>query len=366
MNVKPILGLRAKISVKGSGKWEESGGDKAKFGLSITEILNSIHFLRQHNLIDCVKLFHFHIGSQVTQIQTIKDAITEGARIYAKLIKQEVPIEYFDVGGGLGVDYDGSQSTANSSRNYRKGQYISDVVYGIQQICDVEKVAHPHIISESGRALTAHHSCIITQVIGEIDPYAFQYNTAPSEKDHLLVKNIRDALEDLSEKNVQEIYNDALLIKEDSVNAFKLGVLSLEERAKIESLFGKISKKIASIIKDMDFLPEDLEDFEEEVSKQYLCNFSIFQSLPDVWAIKQIIPAIPITRLNEQPTEKCTLVDITCDSDGKIDRFTDKGECARSINLHKLTRDRKYYMGFFSNWCLSRRDGRYAQPLWTS
>lgn len=348
MKVKPIIGLRARINSRGSGRWSESGGERAKFGLSITEIIQAIDFVKSEGLLDCVKLFHFHIGSQVTNIQTIKSAINEGARIYSKLYRMGVPLEYFDVGGGLGVDYDGSKSGGDSSRNYTAKEYMSDVVYGLMQICDDEEVPHPNIVSESGRAITAHHSCIITNVVDVIDPLNNKYEVEISEEDHILVQNIKDAFNDLNESNIQEIYNDALAIKGDSINAFSLGVLELRERALIETYFSKISDKIVKLIKDMEDMPEDLESFEESNSKQYLCNFSVFQSLPDVWAINQLVPIVPLQRLNEEPTIKSTLVDITCDSDGKINSFIQKqGSANNTINLHKIEKDEEYYLGFF-------------------
>ncbi|MGB0452377.1 MAG: biosynthetic arginine decarboxylase [Bacteriovoracaceae bacterium] len=348
MKVRPLIGIRAKISVRGAGKWSESGGEKAKFGLSVSEILKALEILEEEQYLDCVKLLHFHIGSQVTTIQSFKDAVTESARIYAKLYQKGVPLEYFDVGGGLGVDYVGSKtSSVEYSMNYTTDEYINDVVYGLKQICDMEKVPHPTIVSESGRALTAHHSCIVTKVMGEIDPYFHESENFVYKDDHILVKNMRESLEDLSQDTFQEVYNDALAIKEDAISAFKLGVLSLEERAKIETMFGKVSKRISQILDSIESVPEDMQYYKDSIAKQYLCNFSVFQSLPDVWAINQVIPIVPISRLNEFPTERCTLVDITCDSDGKIDRFIENDESEGSLRLHKLKKDKPYHIGFF-------------------
>jgi arginine decarboxylase len=348
MNVRPLIGIRGKISVKGSGKWSDSGGDKAKFGLTISEILGVIEILEEENMLDCLELFHFHIGSQVTQIQSVKDAVAEGARIYSLLVKKGISLKYFDVGGGLGVDYEGSKSTSSSSSmNYSTDEYVSDVVYGLKQICDTEGVPHPNILSESGRAITAHHSCIITNVIGEIDPFRHRFDNTVYKTDHILVKNMRESLEEITPENFQEIYNDAVAIKTDALSGFKLGVLSLEERAKIETLFGKICTRIKEFVNKAEDIPEDLLGFKDDIAKQYLCNFSIFQSLPDVWAIQQILPIVPIHRLNEKPTEDCTLVDITCDSDGKIDNFIENDGTSGSLKLHKLKKDEDYYIGFF-------------------
>lgn len=348
MNVRPLIGIRGKISVKGSGKWSESGGDKAKFGLTISEILGVIETLEEEGLLDCLQLFHFHIGSQVTRIQSVKDAIAEGGRIYALLAKNNVPLKYFDVGGGLGVDYEGSKSiSSSSSMNYSTDEYVSDIVYGLKQVCDTEGVEHPHILSESGRAITAHHSCIITNVVGEIDPFFHRFDNNVYKTDHILVKNMRESLEEITPDNFQEIYNDALAIKTDALSAFKLGVLSLEERAKIETLFGRVCMRIKDFINKAEDVPEDLLGFKDDIAKQYLCNFSIFQSLPDVWAIQQVLPIVPTHRLNERPTENCTLVDITCDSDGKIDHFIENDGTSGSLKLHKLKKDEDYHIGFF-------------------
>lgn len=348
MEVKPLIGIRGKISVRGSGKWSESGGDKAKFGLTVSEILGVIDLLKEEDLLDCLQLFHFHIGSQVTNIQNIKDAIIEGGRIYALLVKKGVPLQYFDVGGGLGVDYEGNKSiNSASSMNYSTEEYVSDIVYGLKQTCDTEEVPHPNILSESGRAITAHHSCIITEVIGEIDPFYHRFDNFVYKTDHILVKNMRESLEEINPDNFQEIYNDALSIKTDALSAFKLGVLSLEERAKLETLFGRICRRIKEFIDAAEHVPDDLLNFKDDIAKQYLCNLSIFQSLPDVWAIKQVVPILPIHRLNERPTETCILVDITCDSDGKIDNFIENDETTGSLKLHKLKKDEHYYLGFF-------------------
>lgn len=347
MEVSPKIGIRGKISVRGSGKWSESGGDKAKFGLTISEILGVIDLLKQEEMIECLELFHFHIGSQVTNIQSIKDAIIEGGRIYSQLVKKGIPLKYFDVGGGLGVDYLGTKSAIASSMNYSTQEYVSDIVYGLKQICDTENIPHPHILSESGRAITAHHSCIITKVIGEIDPFFHRFDNFVYKTDHILVKNMRESLEELNPKNFQEIYNDALSIKTDALSAFKLGVLSLEERAKLETLFGRICIRIKEFIENEEDIPESLINFKDDIAKQYLLNFSIFQSLPDAWAIQQVLPIVPIHRLNEKPTENCTLVDITCDSDGKIDNFIENDDTTGSLKLHKLKKGEDYLIGIF-------------------
>jgi arginine decarboxylase len=348
MKVCPIIGIRAKMNIKGRGRWADSSGEKAKFGLSIPEILKLIEVLKSEDMLDSLKLFHFHIGSQITDIRTVKDAIDEGGRIYSKLFQMGVPLEYFDVGGGLGIDYDGSRSTNDSSINYNVHEYATDVVYGLKQICDLEGVPHPNIVTESGRFITAHHSCVITNVIGKVDHSFTEYPTKKVTGEHILVTNIRDLLGELTEKNYQEIYNDALSIKEQCGHAFKLGILSLEERAKIESLYWSISKRVFEIVQDKDFIPEEMQHFDDLISDLYLCNFSVFQSAADSWAIDQLLPIMPIHRLDEKPSRYASIADITCDSDGKINRFIDRDEGLKNtIPLHRLEKDKDYYLGIF-------------------
>jgi len=347
MNVAPMIGLRAKMSVKGSGKWAESGGDKAKFGLTIAEMNHAIQILKEENQLSCLKLFHFHIGSQVTDIRTIKEVIREGGRIYAELLKLGANIEYFDVGGGLGVDYDGSQSTNESSINYNLKDYVCDIVYILKEICAEEKVPAPNIVTESGRAITARHSCVITNVIDKIETSFTEFPTDVGIDEHRLVSKMREMYESLNLKNAQETFNDAEDTKKEALSAFRLGILDLEERAKIETLFWKITKKIAGYLPEMEFIPENLYDITKSIAPQYLCNFSIFQSAPDMWAIGQLLPILPITRLNEKPTTEGTLVDITCDSDGKINKFIGIEETRNLLPLHDLKPNEDYFIGLF-------------------
>lgn len=348
MGMAPLIGLRVRLSVKGAGKWADSTGERAKFGLSIAELLQAIKLLKDEKLDDNIKLFHFHIGSQIPDIRTLKDAFTEGARIFTKLVKMGIDIEYFDVGGGLGINYDGTNSVTDSSTNYSLKDYAEDVVYILKQICDLEEVEHPNIVTESGRAITAHHSCIIANVFGrvEMSPTSFPTNSTPGE--HILVKNMRDLHKDVKKSNIRETYNDALQFKDECANAFKLGIISLEERAKIETLFWKICKDVLSMALKMESAPQEILDIKDKLSDQYLCNFSIFQSAPDTWAIDQVIPVVPITRLNEQPDNSCNLVDITCDSDGKIDMFIgEDGDIRPTMPLHKLKKNQEYFIGLF-------------------
>jgi len=347
LDIKPVIGLRVKMMVKGRGKWESSSGERAKFGLSIAEILNAIDLLEQENLKDTIKLLHFHIGSQLTDIRAIKEAVQESSLIYTQLVKQGVPLEYVDVGGGLAVDYDGSQSTNDSSCNYDLAEYISDIIYGFKQNCDLESVQHPHIVSESGRAMTAHHSCVITKIVGEIQPSDKSYNTCKKTGEHIIVSNMREIENNLSSDNFQESFNDVSQLKEQAMQAFKLSVLTLEELAKIETLYWRILNTVEKLSQAEEFIPEELKEIPEMLSSQYLANFSVFQSAADSWAIDQVLPIVPITRLNEAPAKLCSLVDITCDSDGKIDKFIGDEEVSKLLPLHQLNDGEDYYIGLF-------------------
>ncbi|WP_088329352.1 biosynthetic arginine decarboxylase [Lacimicrobium sp. SS2-24] len=348
LNIDPIIGVRSKMTVKGKGKWESSGGDRAKFGLTIAEIINAAKYLQEQGLGHCLKLLHFHIGSQLTDIRSVKDAVAEGGRIYAELRNMGVDLQYVDVGGGLGVDYDGTQSTSDSSRNYSMQEYVADVVYGMKEVCDLEGVPHPNLVSESGRAITAHHSCVITQIVGEIKNSNIQFDTQAAEGEHVLVSNMRDLLSAFdNDGRLQEIFNDASTWKEQAVDAFKLRVISLEELAKLETLYWEIMARLNQELKQVEYIPEELKGLEYALSSQYLCNFSIFQSAADTWAIDQVLPVVPITRMNEEPSVNCSLVDITCDSDGKIDQFIGEHGISDVLHLHKLKPGEEYYAGLF-------------------
>lgn len=348
LDVEPIIGVRAKMTVKGRGKWESSGGDRAKFGLTITEIINSARYLQQQGMGHCLKLFHFHIGSQLTDIRAIKEAVSEGARIYAELHHMGFALEYVDVGGGLGIDYDGSKSTNDSSRNYSMDEYIADVVYGMKEVCDLEQVPHPHLVSESGRAITAHHSCVITEVVGEIRANSAQLATDAVAGEHILVTNMRELFDSLAQaSSMQEAFNDASQWKEQAADAFKLRVISLEELAKIETLYWQIMQFVQDRLQSYEFIPEEMQGLDFSLSSQYLCNFSVFQSAADTWAIDQVLPVVPLTRMNEKPTVNCSLVDITCDSDGKMDQFALERSLSDVIPLHELKTDEDYHLGIF-------------------
>ncbi|MBF0208325.1 MAG: biosynthetic arginine decarboxylase [Oligoflexia bacterium] len=354
LNVEPMIGIRAKLTTEGAGKWCGSSGEHAKFGLTIPEILQVIKFLEKNDLSHALKLLHFHLGSQVTDIRVIKDAVTEGARLYAKLRKIGIPIEYFDVGGGLGVDYDGSQSLCDSSRNYSLIEYVEDIVYILKQVCDLEDVDHPHIVSETGRAIASPHSCVITNVFGQITPWSHSDTSLllKSPGEHVLVHDMREIYNELKATNIQEIYNDATQKKEEMISAFKLGIISLSDRAKIEILYWRTLNKIRDLSKSGDASQEFIQGLDEKLAVKYLCNFSVFQSALDTWAIDQLLPIVPIRDLHHRPTVQATIADITCDSDGKIDKFIsgsggNNNKIRRTIPLHEIEEGQPYYLGLF-------------------
>lgn len=346
LNVEPLIGLRSKMMVRSSGKWAGSSGDRAKFGLSITEILNIIEMLKQEDMLHCAKLLHFHIGSQLSDIRKVKEAVSEGARLYAKLMQMGVSLEYLDIGGGLGIDYDGTSSTTDSSRNYSTEEYVADVVYGVKQVCDLEEVPHPNLVSESGRAITAHHSCVVTNIVGEIRNTGNKFDISPAEDEHILVSNMRELI-NASDLHPQECYNDAASFKTSAYEAFKLGILSLPEMAKIDTMYWQILSDIHQSLDREGFVFQELEELEDMLASQYLCNFSIFQSAADTWAINQVLPIVPLTRLNEKPEVRCTIVDITCDSDGKLSKYIEGTEISDNIPMHKLKKDEQYHVGMF-------------------
>ncbi len=345
MGVDPIIGLRAKLSTKGTGKWEHSGGDFAKFGLTVPEIIEATEILKRHNLQHTLKLLHFHVGSQLNNIRTVKNAIQEGARIYAKLSKMGFEMEYFDIGGGLGVDYSGSRKASNSSINYTLDEYVSNVIATLKQICLDEKVKQPNIVSESGRALTAHHSCLIVPIFGSIQIGTSRTEEQDKESKHPLIKRLLQMEQGLNLENALEYFHDAGEKKEEALSKFKVGILELEERAQVESIYWRICHKIAHM--EMDDPPEDLIRLRDQLADQYLANFSLFQSAPDHWAFEQLFPIVPIHRLAEKPVRETTIVDITCDSDGKIDNFVDRKESRVSLQLHELRPNEPYYVGIF-------------------
>jgi arginine decarboxylase len=351
VGVEPLIGARTRLLSKGMGKWADSGGENAKFGLSTAELLAATEMLRAENLTHCFKLLHFHIGSQIPDILTIKKAVQEAARFYAKLYKLGFPIEYLDVGGGLGVDYDGSRSAFDSSTNYSLQEYTNDVVYYIADVCNSEKVPHPTIISESGRAIVAHHSVLIVEVLGAIAKIRPELQLVYGEEEHPLVKELLDIRKNLAKLNKLEAYHDALERREDANNMFTLGMMELADKAKIENLYWEISLGVVQSFQGQAYIPEEIRKLEDSLGDQYLCNFSVFQSLLDHWALDQLFPIMPVSRLNERPTRETTLVDITCDSDGQINKFIDLRDVRDTLSLHQLRTNgngqEPYYLGFF-------------------
>ncbi len=351
MGVEPIIGIRARLMSKGAGKWAESGGENAKFGLNTAELIAATDLLRAEKLGHCFKLLHFHIGSQVPDILTIKKAVQEAARFYAKLFKMGFALETLDVGGGCGVDYDGSGCAFDSSTNYSLQEYTNDIVYYIGDICNQEKVPHPQIISESGRALVAHHSVLIVEVLGAIeklkDVEQFQYG----DNEHSLVRELLDLRKNIARFNKLEAYHDALERKEDAQQMFALGLLELPDKAKIESLYWAIAQEVVASFRGQAYIPEEILKLEDSLGDQFLCNFSVFQSLLDHWALGQLFPIMPVSRLNELPTREGTLVDITCDSDGQVKKFIDLRDVRDTLKIHALRSNgngpEPYYLGFF-------------------
>jgi len=351
VGVEPMVGIRARLLSKGAGKWAESGGENAKFGLSTAELLAAAELLRAENLTHCFKLLHFHIGSQVPDILTVKKAVQEATRFYAKLRKMGFGIEFMDVGGGLGVDYDGSRSAFDSSTNYSLQEYTNDIVYYIADVCNAEGVPHPDIISESGRALVAHHSVLIVEVFGAIHKSPATPQFTYGEAEHPLVRELLDIRKNLARLNKLEAYHDALERKEDAHNMFTLGLIELPDKAKIETLYWEISQAVVDTFRGQAYIPEEIRKLEDSLGDQYLCNFSVFQSLLDHWALGQLFPIMPISRLTERPTSEATLVDITCDSDGQINKFVDLRDVRDTLPLHELRANGQgqepYHLGFF-------------------
>jgi len=352
LGVEPLIGFRARLLSKGGGRWADSAGENAKFGLSTAELLVATGMLKAEGLVHCFKLLHFHIGSQVPDILTVKRAVQEAARFYAKLYKIGFQLEFLDVGGGLGVDYDGSRSAFDSSTNYTLEEYANDIVYYVADVCNAEKVPHPNLISESGRAVVAHHSVLIVEVFGAIEKIRAGDSLQYEENEHPLVKELLDIRKNLPKLNKLEAYHDALERKEDAQHMFTLGMMDLPEKAKIEHLYWEISQAVVDSFKGQAYVPEEIRKLEDSLGDQYLCNFSVFQSLLDHWALGQLFPIMPVSRLAERPTREATLVDITCDSDGQINKFIDLRDVRDTLPLHPLIMNgsgwpEPYYLGFF-------------------
>ncbi len=348
MGVEPLLGLRVRLVSKGAGKWATSGGEHAKFGLSTAEILQATEILKDAQMQNSLRLLHFHIGSQVPDILIIKRAVREASRYYAKLRKAGHPIDYLDVGGGLAIDYDGSRSTFHSSMNYSIEEYARDIVYNITDVCDEERVPHPHIVSESGRAIVAHHSVLVVEAFGAIEKVPLQPVDIQSQE-HKLIKDMVHIDQHVTAKTLGESWHDLLQIKEESQKMFELGLLNLEIKARVETMYWQTAERMQKIGATLDEsdLPDDFSDLRSQLADQHICNFSVFQSLLDHWALGALFPIVPLHRLDERPSSQSTLVDITCDSDGKVSKFIDLNDVRDTLPLHILQDGVPYYLGIF-------------------
>ena len=346
LRVKPVIGVRVKLASRGAGRWKYSAGHRSKFGLTLTETLEAFEYLKERDLADCLQLVHFHMGSQITNIRSIKQALTEAARVYVELHRIGAGVKFLDVGGGLGVDYDGSQTDFESSVNYTLQEYANDVVFRIKSVCDEAEVPHPTIISESGRAVVAYHSLLVFDVLGvsNFDRYQAPPDI-PADAPQQIV-DLQSIYRDLSKKNYLEGYHDAQQTMDDALTMFNLGTLSIDLRALTERLFWAVCGKVLKIVRELDYVPEELQGLEPLMSDTYFCNFSVFQSMPDSWAVKQLFPVMPIHRLNEAPTRRAVLGDITCDSDGKIDQFIDLRDVRNTLELHPYNGE-PYFLGAF-------------------
>ncbi|HLO47307.1 MAG TPA: biosynthetic arginine decarboxylase [Kamptonema sp.] len=346
LGIKPVLGVRAKLSTKGIGHWGNSTGDRAKFGLTIPEIMRAVDELRSAGMLDSLQLLHFHIGSQISSISIIKEAIREASHIYVELAKIGANMKYIDVGGGLGVDYDGSKTNFHASKNYNMQNYANDVVAGVKDACDERKLPVPILISESGRAIASHQSVLIFDVLGTSD-VPREIVESVSEDDHLIPRNLYEIYQSINAENYQEVYHDAIQFKEEAISLFNLGYLGIAERAKTERLYWACCEKIQAIARQKDYVPDDLEDLEKIMASIYYINLSVFQSAPDSWAINQLFPIMPVHRLDEEPTQRGILADLTCDSDGKIDQFIDLRDVKSVLELHKIKTGEPYYLALF-------------------
>jgi arginine decarboxylase len=349
-NVKPSIGVRVKLAARGAGRWESSGGVRSKFGLFVSEVVDALQFLRENDLGDCLNLLHFHLGSQINDIRNVKNAVTELVRVYVELQRAGAGLMYIDVGGGLGVDYDGSKTSFESSINYSLQEYANDVVFHTKLVCDQAGVEHPTIITESGRALVAYHSVLVFNVVGSSSFKKFEVPQAltPEQRRALptSVVTLLESFENINRNNYAEAYHDALQARDETLNLFNLGYCTLEHRSLAEKIFFAVCSKVLRIIRTLRYVPDEFVGLESMLADTYFCNMSIFQSMPDSWAIDQLFPIMPIHQLNEEPTSRGILADITCDSDGKVDRFIDLHDVKPVLELHAY-RGEDYYLAAF-------------------
>ena len=348
LNVKPNLGIRIKLASSGSGKWEESGGDASKFGLTSAELLQALDILKQKGMQECLRLIHFHIGSQITKIRRIQTALREAAQFYINLHKMGYDVEFVDCGGGLGVDYDGTRSSnSESSVNYSIQEYVNDCIYTFVDAADKNGIRHPNIITESGRSLTAHHSVLVIDVLETASLPEMPEEFEAKANDHQLVKDLYEIWDSLNPRTMLEDWHDAEQIRDEALELFSHGIVDLKTRAEIERMYWSVAHEINALAKSMKHVPEELKNLDKLLADKYFCNFSLFQSLPDSWAIDQLFPIMPIQRLNERPTRHATLQDITCDSDGKISNFVADGHIKHVLPIHALRKNENYYLGVF-------------------
>ena len=348
LNVKPNLGIRIKLASSGSGKWEESGGDASKFGLTSSELLEALEILDRKGLHDSLRLIHFHIGSQITKIRRIQTALREAAQFYVQLHKMGYNVDFVDCGGGLGVDYDGTRSpSSESSVNYTIQEYVNDCIYTFVEAANQNGIAHPNLITESGRSLAAHHSVLVIDVLETASLPEMDENFEPEADAHKLVKDLYDIWDNLNPRTMLEDWHDAEQIREEALDLFSHGIIDLQTRAEVESMYWSVCREINVLAKRMKHMPEELRKLDKTLADKYFCNFSLFQSLPDSWAIDQLFPIVPIQRLDERPTRSATLQDITCDSDGKIANFVTNRNNSQILPVHTLRKQEPYYLGVF-------------------
>lgn len=348
LGVRPNLGVRIKLASSGTGKWQESGGDASKFGLNSSELLIALQLLDEMGMRDCLKLIHFHIGSQITKIRRISTALREAAQFYVQLHAMGFNIEFVDCGGGLGVDYDGTRSSnSESSVNYSIQEYVNDCVYTLVEASNKNNIPHPNIITEGGRSLSAHHSVLIMDVLESVTPSQMPEDFQPSETDHQIVHDLTEIWDHLSSRSMLEDWHDAEDIREEALDLFRHGIIDLKTRAQIESLYWSISREVSELCHTQKHVPDELRKLDKQMSDKYFCNFSLFQSLPDSWGIDQLFPIMPISRLDEKPTRSATLQDITCDSDGKISAYVNYNQQTNYLPLHPIKPGEHYYIGVF-------------------